>query len=182
MSIAYNTVPVGYDIDFIARFSGVIITGRSQNGDGSTEITYRNPDGSGNFERVSQTIDNYAVEYLPVALTAKIADIQSLRNTKIQAFTFMGMTIVLDLEAKSNIAGAVIGLDKNPDVAGLDWSLGNGNFIFIPREMMYALANSSFLYIEACFSHAKELINACKACTDIHQLVAIDTSLGWPQG
>lgn len=182
MSIAYSNIPIGYDVNFIAQYCAIQITGFTQLQDGSTQITYRNPDGSGNFERVSQTIDNYAVEYLPVALAAKIADISALRNEKIQAFTFMGMTVVLDVEAKGNIVGAVAGLDRNPDVPGVDWSLGGGVFIFLPRQVVYALADASFLYVEGCFTTSKELVATCKACQDINELAGVDITQGWPQG
>lgn len=182
MTIAYSNIPAGYDVDFIARHCGIQVTGFVQLQDGSTQITYRNPDGSGNFEMVSQTIDNYAVEYLPVALTSKISEISSLRNEKIQAFTFMGMTVVLDIEAKANIVGAVAGLDRNPDVPGVDWSLGGGSFVFLPRYIVYGLADASFLYIENCFTTSKELVATCKACADINELAAVDITQGWPQG
>ena len=181
MSIAFSIVPVGYDIDFIARYCGITVLGQAVQQDGTTQITYRNPDGSGNFTMVSQTIENYTVEYLPVALSKKIEDIRVLRNQKIQSFTFGGMKILLDLETKANIVGSVIGLDKNPDVPGLDWSLGNGEFVFLPRATLYQLATASFMYVENCFSQAKALIAQCKACTDIIQLAAVDITIGWPQ-
>jgi hypothetical protein len=182
MTIAFNDVPPGYDIDFIARHCDIVITGREQLLNGATRITYRSTDGSGSFDKVSQTIENYAVEYLPVALEQKISQISDMRANKIKEFTFMGMLIELDLEAKTNLVGAVAGLDRNPNVPGLDWSLGGGVFIFLPRQIVYMIADASFLYIEGCFTTARTLGTQCKACQNINELAAVDINSGWPQG
>jgi hypothetical protein len=182
VSIAYNIVPKGYDIDFIATYTGIEILGRTERSDGSTEIMYRNADGSGNFTRVSEAIENYAVDYLNIALARKIQQITAVRNERIHAFTFGGITIVLDLETKANIVGAVSGLERNPSVAGLDWSLGDGNFIFLPRDMVFAMADTAFNYVESCFTKAKDLVAECKAASNINDLDAIDIESDWPAG
>lgn len=182
MFAAFNIIPAGYDIDYLAQTTGIAIMGREAQGDGSVKITYSSPPTSNNFENMTDAIENYPVTYLSVALPKKISQITMVRNEKIKAFTFGGTWIELDLETKANIVGVVSGLDRNPDVPGINWSLGGGNFVFLPRAHLYALADAAFLYIQGCFTHFRTLCETAQAAANIFELDSINEGMGWPSG
>lgn len=181
---AFSTIPFGYDLDFITSRAGVSVYGQELLVDGSVRITYQSPPPqpgeSSKFQLVTAGIENYKSDYLAVARPQKWEQIAAQREDRIKQFYFGGLLVVLDLETKANLAGVVIGLDRNPDITGIDWSLGDGVFVFLSRETLYAMADAAFLYIQACFSRAKALTDEANAATDIDALAAIDITSGWP--
>jgi hypothetical protein len=178
MGIAFNNIPLGYDVDFISEKTGVHFDGRVEKTD-HVRVTYMDSDGL-NFDIVSQAISDYDVDYLPTRRPERIAEVVEIRDRKIGGFVFGGMPIELDLETKANITGAVSGLERNPDVMGLDWSLGDGEFVFLDRDTMFGLADAAFLHVQACFTHAKTLVTQLKAATTCTEADAVDISAGWP--
>jgi hypothetical protein len=178
MGIAFNNIPREYDLAFISAATGINFDGRVEH-ENHTRVTYMDPDGT-RFDIVSQAIENYEVDYLPVHRPTRIAEVRKIRDEKIGSFTFGGMPIELDLETKVNITGAVSGLERNPDVLGLDWSLGDGEFVFLDRATMFGLADAAFLHVQACFTHAKDLVASLKAATTCSEIDAVDVTVGWP--
>lgn len=179
---AYNTIPASYDLKFLEQKSGIKILGVGDNGDGTVVITYDNPSGSGNFEKMTETIADYEVDYLVIALPKRMEEVRILRNHYISGFTINGLHIELDLETKANIVGAVSGLDRNPSVAGIDWSLGGGEFIWLSRAMIYAIADAAFLHIQSCFTQHKAKVTLLKAAQNLTELEAVNVSSGWSSG
>jgi hypothetical protein len=178
MGVGFSNIPKGYDVDFISTQSGVLFDGRSEQAE-HTRVTFMDSDGS-NLDLVAQAVANYGVDYLTIRRPKRIAEVSKLRDEKIGGFIFNGMPIELDLETKANITGSVSGLDRNPDVTGLDWSLGDGEFVFLDRASLYALADAAFLHVQGCFTHAKTLVTDLKAAADCTALDAIDITVGWP--
>lgn len=179
---AYNTIPDSYDLKFLEQKSGIKILGVGNNDDGTVVITYDNPTGSGRFEAMTETIADYEVDYLEVALPRRIEEVRLLRDNYISGFTINGLHIELDLETKANIVGSVSGLDRNPQVAGIDWSLGGGQFVFLSRAMIYGIADAAFLHIQACFTQHKAKVTLLKAATNLSELAAVSITSGWPSG
>lgn len=178
MGIGYSNIPKEYDIEFIGEHSGVEFDGRMEH-DAYVRVYYMDPDGD-KLDIVADTIANYDVAYLIKRLPERIAEVQALRDEKIGSFVFGGMAIELDLETKANLTGVVSGLDRNPDVEGLDWSLGGGEFVYLDRATLYGLADAAFLHVQACFSHARTVITTLKEQTNCTELNAIDVTAGWP--
>ena len=126
------------------------------------------------FAAVSAAAEAYPSLYLEVALPAKLAAISAERDRRIKSFTFGGFSLDLEGDAKRDLADAAFGMTRNPDVAGIDWSLGAGAFLFLSRDMLLALADAAFLHIQLTFAGHRRLADAAKAAANIAALAAVD--------
>jgi hypothetical protein len=173
-----STVPGHYDPIFLRNSAKVYNNfGSERNLSGGLDLVYPVAD----YDAMQAAIARYPVEHLAIELPERVDAIVALRKVKMEAFQFMGMTIGLDPDTRGNLTGACLGLMRSPDIPHIDWQVTPGMFVAIPREVVMAMADSAFRYIQACFTHARVLTDAVQAAKDINELAAIDINKGWPQ-
>lgn len=173
-----SIIPLDYDIDFIIKNAGVINHYGFERKEDGIHFRYQLDD----LDAVTAKIDSYKVDYLSVMLPLAVANASYIRDERVKAFTFGGMTIELDDETKTNLNGCVLGLDRNASVEGINWSLGNGQFAYMDRATVYALADAAFMHVQQCFTAHKTIVEECMAAADIDQLAAVDVPnhAAWP--
>lgn len=175
MTSATSIIPHGYDIVWIGEKLGLNFTGWAPRAEG-VHVSY--PEHK--FEELTALVDNYEVAYLEKALPLKLAEVSVQRDLHIKGFVFSGIHVELDHETKTNLASAVLGLTRNPSVEVIHWSLGDSNFILLPRDLIFALADAAFMYVQNCFTRHYTLSQECRAATTLTELGAIDITAGWP--
>ena len=174
---AQRTYPNHYDTTFIIEQAGVKNYGYEV---GETETTLHF--NGGDYEAIAAAIDAYPVAYKAVMAPAMIHTVSQTRERKLAAFSFNGMTVPLDLVTISNLTASAVGLERNPDRASINWSLGKGQFVTIPRAAMLALADAAFNYVNDCFDAQKTIVEEIQTAADIEVLRAIDIAShpAWP--
>jgi hypothetical protein len=126
------------------------------------------------FNALETAASAYETTYLSVALPAKLRAISNERDRRIKNFEFMGFVLDLEGDAKRDLADAAFGLTRAPDIAGIDWSLGEGEFTFLPREVLLSIADAAFLHIQKTFAGHRRLATAAKAATTVAELAAVN--------
>ena len=175
MATSISILPKSYDIEYIIEQAGVVNHYGFEEREDGIHFKYRLDD----YDAIQNELDVYPTKYLAIALPKRIDELIELKKQKVLGFTFGGMPIVLDETTLTNISGCVLGLERNP-VDGIDWHLGQGVYIFIPREQMFAIADSAFLHVQGCFSRQKRLMNDLREAKDIFELDDIDLNTDWP--
>lgn len=132
-------------------------------------------------DAVQSVLNTYPVDYLAVALPRVIDAITEKRKQSILGFTFGGLPVELDQTTQTNLVGAAVGMTRNPSITHLDWHLGYGVFTTLPRDLLLAIADASFAYIQDCFSRQRQLTEAAVLAKDIFELKDIDIHAGWPR-
>jgi hypothetical protein len=165
-----SILPVHYDVPFIIKQADVTNHYGWKDAPDGIHFRYQFED----HVRVQEAIEQYPVSYLTVMVPEMLLTVSEIRDERIKAFTFGGMTIEIDSETKTNLNGCVIGLDRQPEVAGINWSLGNGEFIFLDRTTVYALADAAFMHVQRCFTAHKAIVDEIKAAANIGVLTTID--------
>lgn len=174
-----SVIPGNYDPAFIFAKAGVANHyGYDEQEDRTYKLGYRVEDG----EAVVAAIESFPVDYLEVALPLKLAEISAERDVRIRNFSFNGFHIELDDETKANLTGAALGLMRNTSVESLDWSLGGGQFLNLPRDFVFALADAAFMHVQNTFTAHKMLCSMAEAAMNIEALTAINVTSDtyWP--
>jgi hypothetical protein len=176
-----SKLPMIYDIDFISNRAGVTnhfgfeVLTDPDTGVEEKHFGYLVKD----FDAIQEAIDAFPVEYAAILRPLKIKKIISTRKEKIKEFTFAGLTIELDHISESRISGAALFLMRNESVPGINWDIGEGTFIEIPREFFLMLADAAGQYVQHCFNHSRDLVAAAIAAEDIFALEALEIDTGW---
>lgn len=176
MATGLSILPLNYDVEYIIQEAGVVNHFGYEEREDGIHFKYRLDD----YDAIQVELDVYETKYLEVALPAKIEECIELRRQKVLDFTFGGLPIELNQETQTNLTGSVLGLERNPQVPGMDWHMGDGVYIFIPRDDLMAIADAAFVHIQQTFSNQKRLLDLMRAAADIHELEAIDLEEGWP--
>lgn len=172
-----TTLPTDYDPRFIATKADTADNFGYDSVGGHTILVYP----LDKFDAVQAAIASYPVDHLEVERPVAIADIADLRRQKIESFKFNGVPISLDPETRANLSGAALGLMRNQDVLEIDWQIQPGVFVSLPANVVLAMADAAFRYVQACFTHARALTEQTMAAPDIFALRAIDIEAGWPE-
>jgi hypothetical protein len=170
---AHAYVPADWDVRFLFRKARTVQgfgLGGIREEDGQLAVEFHAPD----YAAVMASIESYPVDRLEVDLPAKLAAISAERDRRIRNFEFMGVRLDLEGDTKRDLADAALGLMRNPDVEGIDWSMGGGEFVFLSREALLGLADLAFRHIQQTFAGHRRLAVAAKAAADIHQLALVD--------
>lgn len=170
MSYAETTIPADWDIKFLLRDGMSFGYSVSDEHDGQVRLRVHAWD----LDKVTAAVASYPTDYLAVLLPPKLAAISAERDRRIQSFTFGGKAIPLDESTKLNLDCAALGLMRNTSVAALDWSLGNGEFITLPRDVILAMADAAFLQTQHLFSKHHAICEAVKTAHTIDELNAIN--------
>lgn len=170
-AVAVTFIPASWDVRYLfAKANTTLGYGYSLIGNGQARVEFASVD----YAAVVAAITAYPVAYLEVAVPKKLAEISAERDKRIKQFTIGGMTIPLDDETKLNLDCAALGLMRNEDVLSLDWSLGEGEFVTLPRAVIFAMADGGFRYVQHCFSAHRQLATEAKAAADIDALALVD--------
>lgn len=175
---ATSIFPKHYDANFIIEQAGV--TNHYGYEIGEENITFRYP--LEQLDAVSEIVENYPVAYRSVMAPRAIHLVSRTREAKLATFSFNGMTVPLDLATISNLTASAVGLQRNPNRASINWSLGKGQFVTIPRDVMLALADAAFAYVNDCFDAQMAIVAEIKAAPTIDELRALDIASheAWP--
>lgn len=178
MNIAVSTFPKHYDATFILEQAGVTNHYGYEVGESGTTFKYLPAD----MEAVLAAIEAYPVAYKAVMAPAMIHEASITRERKVSTFTFNGMTIPLNLETVANLTASAVGLERDPSRATVNWSLGKGQFVTIPRDVMLALADAAFAFVNDCFDAQKTIVEEIQSAADIEVLRQMDIANhpAWP--
>lgn len=174
---SFTNVPIDYDYKWIAKQANANIMGVE------TTLTHNivsyaiDP---GVFTAFTNIVENYETEYLAKAIPVKRAQVIALRKEKIKNFTFGLDVIQLDSDTENRITSATLFLQRNADVASINWDLGSGKFKLMTREVVFQLCDAAGKYVQNCFNYSKTLVDAIKASTTLTQLKLINIENGWP--
>jgi hypothetical protein len=91
-----------------------------------------------------------------------------------------GAPIRTDEGSQAKISGAVALFDNDPTLTAIDWEAQPGIWVTLDEETMRAIGVAVGRHVQACFSHARSLIEAITAAADQAALDAIDVEAGWP--
>jgi hypothetical protein len=165
-------IPADWDQDFlIDKINPQMGFGFTLHED--TSLVWLNFDGR-ELSKFEAGINAYSVDYLQVAAPKKLRAISDERDRRIRNFQFGPFVINLQGDAKRDLADAALGLMRNPDLPGIDWSIGAGHFFFIPRETLLQMADAAFLHVQGAFSAHKRLATAVKQAGNVEELATID--------
>lgn len=170
MSFAEITIPASWDIPFLLRHGTSFDYSVSSETNGTVRLQVHSWD----LEKLTAAVTAYPTEYLTVCLSPKLAAISAERDRRIQSFTFGGQVIPLDDQTKLNLDCAALGLMRNTGVLAIAWSLGNGEFVTLPREVILGMADAAFMHTQGLFSRHQALAKAAKDAKTIDELKAID--------
>jgi hypothetical protein len=173
-----SILPAHYDLDFIIKSANVLNHFGYEAKDDGIHFRYQLDD----YDAVQAAIASYPVDYMTVMAPMLINFVSRKREQEAASFKFNGITVPLDAVTIGNLTAAVVGLERNEDVAGVDWSLGKGVFIQLTRDIVFAMADAAFRYIQACFSAQRTIVEQIKAAADIEELRLIDIANheAWP--
>lgn len=173
-----SILPAHYDLEFIIKGANVINHfGYEMKADG-IHFRYQVDD----YDAVQSVIASYRTTYCAVMAPRLIDFVSKTREAKLAAFQFNGMTIPLDLVTSANLTGSAVGLTRDQNRLSVNWSLGKGQFVTIPRKAMLALADAAFAFVNDCFDAQKIIVEQIKAAADIEELRLIDIAghEAWP--
>lgn len=170
-------IPDTYDLDFIRGKIGQTLGWATVPGDipGHVKVVMAGAD----MARAAALVDSYPVDYLAVALPKKLAALSAERDRRLQAYPCQipggpVIPIPITVESKVDMAGTREMLKERPNKAGVNWSLGGGNTIFIPRDMAIDVSLAMAEYISDHFDAYTRLVGLAKAAPNITALAAID--------
>jgi hypothetical protein len=164
-------IPADWDVDYIirqARLTHGFGVGPAE--DGVITINFY----GGDYEAALRAVEAYPTAYVAECLPKKLRAISDERDRRIRNFMFGPFTIDLEGDAKRDLADAALGLMRNERVAGIDWSLGDGEFIQIPRDTLLQMADAAFVHVQSTFSGHRRLAERAKAATTVDELKAVN--------
>jgi hypothetical protein len=165
------TIPASWDIPYIIEEAGLTFGyGIGAPVNDAVTISFYGAD----YDRTLEVVSAYPTSYLSRARPKALRAISSERDRRIKNFEFMGFRLDLEGDAKRDLADAAFGLVRNPDVAGIDWSIGGGEFIFIPRDQLLAIADAAFKHVQSSFSGHRRMATKAKNATTTMALDQID--------
>jgi hypothetical protein len=164
MNGTISILPSTYDVQYIVEKAGLYNHYGYEPHEDGIHLVY--PIAS--YEEVISAIQSYEVDYLEIMLPKKLDEIDTKRKA------------TLDTTTVANLTGAVVGLERHPDRPCINWQYGAGKFFAIPRDMMFAMADAAFAYMQSCFDHAKQLTERALAAQNITELGAVNVDAGWP--
>lgn len=172
-------VPKTWDLAFLETlFSERVPVGTTEN---ETTITLQIPERG--FDIVYAAVEAYPAAYLPTAQEKALARIAEIGKQKALNFTFNGMPLVLDEVTEGRIGRAVQWLERpaQAEVTTINWDKGVGDFVALPREVMFALGDATGAHIQAVFDKRKQLTDRVLAATTIDDAVFADIETTvWP--
>ncbi len=178
MNIAVSTFPKHYNATFILEQAGVTNHYGYEVGETDTTFKYLADD----MEAVIAAIEAYPVAFRSVMAPTMIDAVSQTRERKLTSFAFGGMTIPLDVTTIANLTASTVGLTRDPSRASINWSLGKGVNVTIPRDHMLALADAAFAFVNDCFDAQKAIVEEIQAAPTIEELRAMDIANheAWP--
>ncbi|MFZ4165297.1 DUF4376 domain-containing protein [Brevundimonas sp. NPDC058933] len=173
-----STLPKHYNVDFIIAESGVANHYGYEIAEDEIVFRYQVSD----YDAVVAAIESYPMAYRVVMVPTMIHAVSQTREARLQTFSFNGMTVPLDTVTIANLTASAVGLQRNPDRASINWSLGKGVFVTISRDALLALADAAFNYVNDCFDAQKAIVEEIQAAPDIEVLRQIDIANheAWP--
>lgn len=173
-----SILPSHYDVDFIVKQAGVTNHFGYPAQDDGIHFRYRVED----YDAVQTAIDAYPVAYRAVEVPKLIHVVSRTREQKLAAFVFNGMAVPLDTVTIANLTASTVGLTRDVNRAAINWSLGKGVSLTIPRAVMLALADAAFAYVNDCFDAQKVIVEEIQSASDIEALRLIDVAghEAWP--
>lgn len=176
MTTSLSILPVTYDLPYIIKKAGVVNHFGYETLSDGINFKYQVSD----YEAVQAVLATYPVDYLAVARPIVLNALVAKRYERFMAFTFGGAPIPLDQNTQTNLVGVAVGLQRNTTIDHFDWHIGDGVFVTFSRDILFAIADLSFIYVQQCFTHQRELSNQAIAAADIFELANININAGWP--
>lgn len=174
-SIVTHNIPNSWDRAFFSK----LVPSRSSGWDkGETETVLRFTGVS--LESVIAAHEEYKTAYLPTLQSVAIKEIARIRKEKVKTVTFGPMALEVDYITESRVTGAVVFLQLAPDVTEVNWDMGEGNFITMSRETVFALGYTLGAHVQGVFNRAKVLTDAVNAAATTDDLVFGELESGWP--
>lgn len=115
---------------------------------------------------------------LEVAITIKLNELSSIRQTKETNFVFNGTEIYLDQLTQARINGAVTGFAYRPDEI-ISWEVTRGNFMDFDKTTMEALGVAAWEHVKRCYEIVKAITEQIKACTTLQEIDNINLADKW---
>lgn len=173
-----SILPAYYDLPFIIEKAGVLNHYGYETKEDGFHFRYLVDD----YDAVQAAIASYPTDYVAVMRPGLIHLVSKFRENKVASFSFGGMTIPLNLETVGNLTAAAYGLERNGAVESLEWSLGKGAFVTLPRTTVFALADAAFTFVQGCFKAQKAIVTEIMSAPDIEVLRAINIAEheAWP--
>lgn len=172
--------PNSYSDEYVIRKSGITTFTSLPAEEGKRLFKLYQAD----FDKVAAVVADYPTTYLADELGPRLLrEASAERDRKLAAFSINGVTIPMnDRETRSDLTGAVVGLDRCADVEAIEWSLGDGHFVTLPRAAILAMADAAFRFVQACFAAHKDIADEIKAAETIHDLDGFDIASheAWP--
>lgn len=182
--MAINTVniPRSWDYEFFVQLIGVQQPyGLVEDPENEDEYTFKFFGDA--YEAVMTAVETYPVAYLEVLQPKALARIAEIGKAKVKVFTFAGMTMELDDITEGRIGRAVQWLERpaQAEVTHVNWDRGVGNFVTIPKAVMFAMGDACGAHIQAMVNKRKELTDRVLAAEDINDPIFADIETTvWP--
>lgn len=175
---ARSILPAHYDMDFLTDAAGVVNHYGYERKEDGVHFVYAVDD----YDAVQAAISAYPTAYLSIMVPRAIHLVSQNREARLANFSFNGMVVPLDTVTIANITASAVGLQRDPTRTAINWSLGKGQFVTIPRDVMLALADAAFAYVNDCFDAQKTIVEEIQSAADIEVLRAIDIASheAWP--
>lgn len=173
-----SILPKHYDIAFIIEKAGVVNHYGYETKDDGIHFRYLVDD----YDAVQSAITSYPVDYRARMVPNMLATVAHLRDERVLGFTFQGMPISLNDKTIANLTAATVGLERNPDVASINWAINAETFVELPREVVLAMADAAFRHVQRCFDAQKIIAQEIMTAPDIEVLRAMDLHdhAAWP--
>lgn len=176
---SHSTYPSHYDSDWIRDQVKPTYYGFN-NDEGGSATRFEVP--ARFYDALLEAVNGYQVDYLAVLLPLTLSRLSRIRDDKIASFTFYGMTIPMDRATRGDLGDLIAGLTRNPGRTHSTWSLGGGEFVKMPRDVVFALGDAAFNYVQDCFDAHEAIADDLKAAVTVNDLRAIDLDQheAWP--
>lgn len=169
------TISDKWDLEFFCYLADPLLPYSHHKTEAGYVFSYSGED----YEKFQAAIANYPTAYLSITQGKAKARIVEKGKQIVENFKFAGMTIKLDYITEARITSAVVYLDRNPDVAEVNWDRGNCEFVTLTRDQLLALGDAAGAQVQAVFNKRKELADRVEAAEDINDPVFAEIEEEW---
>ena len=179
MELGTQRVPADWNLNFIIQKAGITNHGGWQLDATTNENVFKFL--STDAEAVIQAIADYPVQYANEVEKPRLKSILvDIRREKETRMTFNGVQITCDVEDRTAVTSAILGMQLPGGPESIRWKLSDGNWATFGLSEMTALGLAMASHVQACFNLEETFTNGIDAAADIHALKQIDLNVGWP--
>lgn len=135
-------------------------------------------DGEGGYTEIAEPLDD--IDNARADAKARLAAIRWERSRSM-SYTPNGgtVTVPVDIEAGTNVVGAIIGLQLAGSTGPITWKFGD-HFLPMTLPQLVALGQAMRSHVQACFDNESAIALLIDEASTAAEALAVDLQAGWP--